>query len=114
MSDDFGLDLERLDRDGALAEARAGLSRRGFFVGVAAGTGGVLLYRGGDAPAQTAADVDVLNYALVLEYLQSAFYTEAERSKAIKGRAADGREEGRRRRAGARQGVQGPARQARR
>jgi hypothetical protein len=87
MSDDFGLDLERLDRDGALAEARAGLSRRAFFVGVAAGTGGVLLYRSADAPAQTAADVDVLNYALVLEYLQSAFYTEAERSKAIKGRA---------------------------
>src|SRR4029079_2743945 len=40
-----------------------------------------------DPPAQTAADIDVLNYALVLEYLQAAFYTEAEQAKAIKGRA---------------------------
>jgi rubrerythrin len=30
----------------------------------------------------------VLNYALSLEYLQAAFYTESERSKALKGRAA--------------------------
>ena len=88
MSTDFGLDLARLDRDGALAEARAGLSRRGLLVGVAVGAGGALLLRGGVARAQTAADVDVLNYALVLEYLQAAFYTEAERSKAIKNRAA--------------------------
>jgi hypothetical protein len=89
MSEDLGLDPVRLDRDGALAEARAGLSRRSFFVGVAAGAGGVLLLRGTDAPAQTAADVDVLNYALVLEYLQAAFYTEAERAKAISGRAGE-------------------------
>jgi len=89
MSADFGLDLAVLDRDGALEEARAGLSRRSFFVGVAAGAGGLLLYRGTDAPAQTAADIDVLNYALVLEYLQAAFYTEAEQAKAIKGRAGE-------------------------
>ena len=89
MTEDLGLDAARLDRDGALAEARAGLSRRSFFVGVAAGAGGVLLLRGADAPAQTAADVDVLNYALVLEYLQAAFYTEAERSNAIRGRAGE-------------------------
>src|SRR5215210_6293019 len=92
MSGDFGLDLRRLDRDGALAEARAGLSRRGLLVGVAAGAGGALLLRGGVARAQTAADVDVLNYALVLEYLQAAFYTEAERSKGIQGRAAQAAE----------------------
>ena len=110
MSTDFGLDLARLDRDGALAEARAGLSRRGLLVGVAAGAGGALLLRGGVARAQTAADVDVLNYALVLEYLQAAFYTEAERSKAIKNRAAAGGREGRRRRAGARPGVPRPPR----
>jgi hypothetical protein len=85
---DLGLDPGRLDRDGALAEARAGLSRRGLLLGVAAGAGGALLLRGGVARAQTAADIDVLNYALVLEYLQAAFYSEAERSKAIKGRAA--------------------------
>jgi Ferritin-like domain len=31
----------------------------------------------------------VLNFALVLEYLQSSFYTEAERSKALRGKADD-------------------------
>ena len=30
-----------------------------------------------------ASDQDVLNYALVLEYLQAAFYTEAERAKGL-------------------------------
>jgi Ferritin-like domain len=89
MTADFGLDLERLDRDGALEEARAGLSRRGLLVGIGVGAGGALLLRGGVARAQTKADIDVLNYALVLEYLQSAFYTEAERSKAITGRAGE-------------------------
>jgi hypothetical protein len=54
---------------------------------VAVGDGGALLLCGGVARAQTRADVDVLNYALVLEYLQAAFYTEAERSKAITGKA---------------------------
>ena len=80
-------DVERFDRDGALAEARGGLSRAGFLA--AAGTGVVLAL----APDARAAglsknDVSVLNYALSLEYLQAAFYTESERSKAIKGRAA--------------------------
>ena len=44
------------------------------------------------APAAEAAgkqDVAVLNFALVLEYLQSSFYTEAERSKALRGKAED-------------------------
>ncbi|HKH18572.1 MAG TPA: ferritin-like domain-containing protein [Solirubrobacteraceae bacterium] len=81
------LDLARVDRDGAIAETRGGLSRAGFLT--AAGAGALLAL----APRARAAglsktDVDVLNYALSLEYLQAAFYTESERSKALKGRAA--------------------------
>ena len=40
-------------------------------------------------PQIPASDVEVLNYALVLEYLQAAFYTEAERSKALRGKTAE-------------------------
>jgi Ferritin-like domain len=81
------LDLARVDRDGALAETRAGLSRAGFLA--AAGTGALLaLAPDARAAGVSANDVAVLNYALSLEYLQAAFYTEAERSKALKGRAA--------------------------
>jgi hypothetical protein len=81
-------ELDRFDRDGALAEARGGLSRAGFLA--AAGTGALLAL----APLARAAglsknDVAVLNYALSLEYLQAAFYTESERSKALKGRALE-------------------------
>ena len=39
-------------------------------------------------PQIPASDQDVLNYALVLEYLQAAFYTEAERAKALSGQTA--------------------------
>lgn len=83
-----GIDLAGVDRDGALAEARDGVSRAGFLA--AAGTG-LLLALAPDARAAglSANDVDVLNYALSLEYLQAAFYTESERSKALKGRAAE-------------------------
>jgi hypothetical protein len=81
------LDLAQVDRDGALADAREGLSRAGFLAAVGTGT---LLALAPDARAAglSANDVGVLNYALSLEYLQAAFYTESERSKALKGRAA--------------------------
>ena len=80
-------DLEPFDRDGALAEARGGLSRAGFLA--AAGTGLMLaIPTGARAAGLSKNDVSVLNYALSLEYLQAAFYTESERSKALKGRAA--------------------------
>jgi rubrerythrin len=79
--------LDSLDPDGALAEAHDGLTRAGFIVGCAAAAG-----LGLAAPAAHAAvprsDEEVLNYALVLEYLQAAFYTEAERSRALSGRPA--------------------------
>ena len=81
------LDLALVDRDGAVAEARDGLSRAGFFAAVGTGT---LMALAPDARAAGLSknDVGVLNYALSLEFLQAAFYTEAERSKALKGRAA--------------------------
>jgi hypothetical protein len=82
--------LEDLDIDGALREAgeNAGISRAGFIGGTVAGLMGAFAI----APAAEAAgghDVAVLNFALVLEYLQSSFYTEAERSKALHGKAED-------------------------
>jgi hypothetical protein len=82
------LDLELVDRDGAIAEARGGVSRAGFLA--AAAGAGALLALAPDARAAGLSknDVGVLNYALSLEYLQAAFYTESERSKALKGRAA--------------------------
>jgi rubrerythrin len=82
--------LDQLDVDGALAEAHDGLTRAGFIV--AAGTAaaaGVLAARPEAAQAAIpASDQEILNYALVLEYLQAAFYTEAERAKALTGRTA--------------------------
>jgi hypothetical protein len=86
------LDLRRVDRDGALAETRGALTRGGFLA--ATGAGALLAL----APVARAAglsenDVEVLNYALTLEYLQAAFYTESERSKALKGRSLEAAEQ---------------------
>ena len=82
--------LDDLDTDGGLREAgeNAGISRATFLGGTVAGAVAAFAI----APTAEAAgnqDVDVLNFALVLEYLQSSFYTEAERSKALHGKAED-------------------------
>jgi len=88
MSDDR-LNLLELDVDGALAEAHHGLTRAGFIVAAAgAAVAGLAATTGEARAAIPASDQDVLNYALVLEYLQAAFYTEAERAKALSGRPA--------------------------
>jgi rubrerythrin len=84
------LSMHRLDVDGALAEAAeplGGVSRAGF-LGASLGASLTLLGLGAvNADArQSASDLDVLNYALTLEYLQAAFYTEAERMRALRGR----------------------------
>ena len=114
MSADFGLDLARLDRDGALAEARAGLSRRGLLVGVAAGAGGALLLRGGVARAQTRGrrrrpELRARARVPPGRLLHGGGAVEGDQEP-----RRGGGQEGRRRRAGARQGVPRPARGARR
>jgi hypothetical protein len=79
-----GLRIDHLDVDGALAEARDGLTRAGFL-----GAGALAALAPGAAAAPVPpSDREVLNYALVLEYLQAAFYTEAERAGALTGRVA--------------------------
>ena len=86
------LTIEEIDRDGAVAEAAAGLksTRSGLLrrVGLIAGGGLVA----GLAPmalvrAQSTSknDVEILNYALTLEYLEAAFYDEALSKGNLKG-----------------------------
>ena len=89
------LTLAELDRDGALREACARLpsaeaggdSRRGFLgkTLLAGGAALAALARPTTSQAQSKGDTAILNYALVLEYLQADFYTEAERRKALRG-----------------------------
>ena len=86
------ISLESFDKDGAVREAAeaAGANRRDFLrKGAVAGGGfvaGGVLFSGFMSPAEAAIstarkskrnDVKILNYALTLEYLESAFYTAA-------------------------------------
>lgn len=79
------LAIEDIDRDGAVAEAtaelqttRSGLLRRVGLVaggGLVAGAIPMALSRAQGGTSKN--DVKILNYALTLEYLESAFYAEA-------------------------------------
>jgi ferritin-like protein len=91
---DFARFLHAVDVDGAITEAnhqrQLALSRRGLLAAAAAGAGALVLGRSEARAASglSANDVGILNYALVLEYLQASFYTEAERSGALSGKTA--------------------------
>ena len=90
------LELGELDADGAIADAvgevwgdsRADFLRRAV-LGSAALLGGLSVTA---SPASAASgektDKAILNYALLLEYLQADFYSEAERLKTLKGQTA--------------------------
>lgn len=94
---ELDLTLEELDPAGGICEAHATVdrdSRAGFLrratVGGAALLGALSVVPAGSS--QSANDVDILNYALTLEYLQSSFYTEAERIRALRGKAREAAE----------------------
>jgi hypothetical protein len=89
--------LEEVDVDGAIREAASKVdssTRAGFFrkagIGVGAIVGGSALL--GALPSIASAtsglstnDVNILNYALTLEYLEVSFYTQALKSGALTG-----------------------------
>src|SRR5690349_20963550 len=105
---DFGgtvtdhITLAQLDADGAIQEAAyavdpAGEATRSDFFKKAAISGGALVAGGvvfGGLPAlamgapSKAQDVAILNYALTLEYLETAFYKEARAKAGLKGETA--------------------------
>jgi len=83
------LRFDLLDADGALGEAVASLhehSRADFLRTAMVGSGALvaLFARPASTEARTR-DVEILNFALTLEYLQAAFYTEVERIGSLDG-----------------------------
>jgi len=91
-SDALDLRLADIDRDDAIAEAICNLhgadsSRAGFLRSALLGSGALLAAFAAPASAASskAGDVSILNYALTLEELQAAFYTEVERNKVLQG-----------------------------
>ena len=84
------LRFDSVDRDGALAEAfdrLHGHTRGDLLRGALLGCGALLAACAEPASAAPgrARDVSILNFALTLEELQAAFYTEVERSRVLHG-----------------------------
>jgi hypothetical protein len=96
------LALADIDVDGALRETAERLPTRGQFLRRGARTAAVGIVAAGllpeaaqarvskrDQARRAADDVAILNFALTLEYLQAAFYTQAERVGALHGALAE-------------------------
>jgi hypothetical protein len=88
------LSIDTLDADGALREAFDAVHRRSradLLRGAVVGGGTLLAVLAGapSAAATPARDIAILNYALVLEYIQASFYTEVERIGALRGALAE-------------------------
>jgi rubrerythrin len=84
------LRLDSMDRDGALVEALDRLhaaTRADLLRGALVGSGALLaaFAAPASAAASSARDVSILNFALTLEELQAAFYTEVERNHVLHG-----------------------------
>ncbi len=98
------MNLEQVDVDGAVREAadavagdtRLSFLRKGAIAGGAALSGGAILGAlvpgsamaaevGGPPASFGAGDIGILNYALTLEYLESAFYDAASKNNVAKG-----------------------------
>src|SRR4051812_1631614 len=92
------LTIEGIDESATIAEAQDRVlrsqTRGGFLRGIALGGAGAALGTGVAAAlpqvarAATQNDVDILNFALTLEYPAAAFFTEAERNGALSGDTA--------------------------